>query len=36
MAIVDEVVQLRDATLASISEAQTSEALEKVRVNVLG
>ena len=36
MAIVDEVAQLREKTLAAIKEAETSAALEQVRVSVLG
>ncbi len=36
MAIVDEVTELREATLAAIANAETSAALEEVRVSVLG
>jgi len=36
MSIQDEVMQLRDETLASIAAADTTDALEQVRVAVLG
>ena len=36
MAITDELAQLREQTLARIAEADTSAALESVRVAVLG
>lgn len=36
MALKEELEGLRDETLAAISEAETSDALEEVRIGVLG